>query len=735
MPTSTITNYRNKSDNKNAIKSVSGGSKTFTYTPSKIESPLRRKIWDRYNAMKDAPLRKEAEKQWDLGDKMYRMWAPSRDARDWRADITLPDAFSAVQSHMQETINMRPRPVPKGMNSVDAPLENFIGSVYEAALDTTEFDQESFKARSASAIRGTAFTREEYRYETREVRMPHSFSEGAITYKKKTIVDYDDIYTRFIDNYSAFFDEGAEDPKYGQDCIYREVIDIDTFKAMYEGKAGFKNIDQVVAAGDLPSNVGFFKIASDIDKQDVELLHYENKLTDTYGVLANNVVIRDDPLPSTHKELSMDVWSFYPIPGQIYGMGIPFIIHSLMEERRSIRNMSLDRTKMGIAKMFIVNDLFDISEEDLTPRPHGLIKLNTNGLPLSDAIQPLEYGDVPVSSIKMDSTLLEDERRAHGMDDRPAMQNGGTATEAAIVKESAQARINMINTLSNWNTLTRLGKKKLSNILFYYPAKRMEQVYEHGEMKDKMVYRNIKVKGMEYTIVGDEKTGDTPQLMTKNIPGWSSFRLDPAYAQFMSRSYDIEMDSESTPAISNAIKLAQIQELFTGLTANPVFLRFVDIQSALQRIIKLNKEDTNDWLLGGDATPEQERSQAQMENEIFIEMELSGKLFALPGTPKASEAHNEVHMTFLDSTAGQQLSEPVKELLMNHIKEEIEANPALAAQMAASTGQPMGDPNAQPGGAGMLPAPGNTGGPNPADLPTGAEQIQGGDVTAGAPVA
>lgn len=732
MPNPQIINYRDQAGNANAIASTDGGGKAFGYRPTRSESPLRRKIWDRYNTMKDDELRHEAEKQWDLGDKMYRMWAPERDERDWRADIVLPDAFSAVQSHMQETVNQRPRPVPKGATSLQAPLEQFIGDIFTAALDNTEFDQETFKARNASAIRGTAFTREEYRYETRMVKMPTSAGKGEVTYKKKEIVDYDDVYTRFIDNYSAFTDEGAEDPKYMQDWVYREVISYDIFMDCYGDKTSFKNTDKVIPAGDVPKNVGYFKIATDIGKDDVELLHYENRLTDTYGVLANGVVIRDTPLPTTHKELTVDVWAFYPIPGQIYGMGIPFIIHSLMEERRSIRNMSLDRTKMGIAKMFIVNDLFDISEEDLTPRPHGLIKMNTNGLPLNQAIQALEYGDTPASSIRMDATLLEDERRAHGMDDRPAMQNGGTATEAAIVKESAQARINLINTLSNWNTLARLGKKKLANILLYYPAKRMERINQDGKVRDMQMYRSIKVKGIEYEIKGDPKNGETPQLATKTIDGYSSFRLDPAFAQFMDQGYNMIMEGESTPQISKAIKLAQTESWWQGISTNPILARYIDYEASLNRMAVLHDENPKDWLMGSGMTKDQEQLQAQIENEIFIEMEQSGKLFMLPGTPHASEAHNAVHMDFLQMPAGQALSAPVRAMLEKHIEEEIANNPALAAAHAAMQGNPTG---AVGGGAGMTPAPGNTGGPNPVDVPVGPAPVVGGDVTNGAPVA
>lgn len=715
--------YRNEKGNKKAAAHASGKGSVFEYRPrTPKDRAERRETWDRIQSMKNNLLRKEAEKQWDLGMKMYRMWAPERDQRDWRADIVLPDAFSAVQSHLQETVNLRPRPIIQGVQAQDAPLEQFASTVFNFAMDNTEFDQETFKARQCAAICGTAFTREEYRYETRDVDMPKSFKDGELTYEKKTIVDYDDVYTRHLDNWSVYPDPGAEDQKYAQDWAYREVISLSEFKHLYGNKAGYKDTDKVIAAGDVPKEVGFFQHADDIDADEVEIWHYENRLKDRYNVMANNVLIRSTPLPSTHKELSLDIWSFYPIPGQVYGMGIPYIIHTIVEERRSIRNLSLDRQKMHIAKMFIVNDLFDISEEDLTPRPHGLIRLNTNGLPLNQAIQPLEYGDVPGSSLRMDESLKEDERRAHGMDDRPAIQQGGTATEAAIVKESAQARINLINTLSNWNTMVRLGRKKWANIQFYYQGKRMERVVEDNKTVDKEVYRTIKSKGLEFELKGSEESGDI-ELVTSTVPGYKSFRMSPDFARFMDRNYDIIMDAESTPVISKAIKRAQVNEMFGQIIGNPLLARFLDLEGSLRRVVTVNDESPSDWMMGGNMSPEQQRMMAEQENELFVNMELSGKIFALPGTPNATEAHNEVHLDFMQTQAYAALSEPVKAAFSRHVQEEIQKNPALAQAAGMDGG---GGESAQAAGesGGLAVPPGMPGGPGVPEASMAAAGMQ-----------
>lgn len=724
--------YRGKKENANAVKSTDGKGNIYNYKPGKTTREARKRVWDRYKAMREDPIRKEAEREWDLGDKMYRMWSPERDPDDWRADIILPDGFSAIQSHMQETIDLRPRPHLEGVESSDAELEHFNDKIFQFAMDKTDFDAESYKARNCSAIRGTAFTREEYRLETRKVKMPKGFKDGKFEYEEKEITDYDDVYTRWVDNHSIFTDPNAEDPKYMQDYIYREVIPYDVYCALYHDKPGFKDTREVVAAKNVPNNAGYFKKASDMTDDDVELLHYENKLTDSYDILANNVIIREDALPNRHKELSLDVWAFYPIPGQIYGMGIPKIIYTLVEERRSIRNISVDRMKLHLNKMFVVNDLFDLDEDDLTPRMHGLIRVNTNGQPIQSAIMPLEYGDAPGSSIRMDEQLKEDERRAHGLDDRPAIQAGGTATEAAIVKESAQRRINMINTLSNWNTLIRLGRKKWSNIQFFYATPKVEKILENNKWKIRETHRTIKIDGMEYKVKGSEEKGKKLELVASKTNGFSYVKLDDTYASFMEHNYDVVVDAASNTVISKPIRQAQVMEMSQLIVSNPLLAMHADGEKMFKRIIHVTGESPMDWMKGEGMTAEQQKILAEQENTIFLKMAAGEKLYMLPATPGATQDHTEVHLEFTRTSAFENLPDAVKEVVKNHILGEHENNPMTG---------PLGDAMAG-GGGGEEPAP-SGGDVVPAGAPGGpaieqsapTEMANGGEVTAGEPVA
>lgn len=739
--------YRGKKENKNAVESTKGAGHTFTYRPAgKEDRNARRNIWNRYTTMRDSPERKEAEKRWDLGDKMYRMWVPERDPEDWQADIVLPDGFAAVQTHMQETIHLRPRPVLEGVESSDETLENYVNHIYQHAMDKTDFDIESYKARNCSAIRGDAFTLEEYRYETREVSDPIEWKDGEMKYRKREIVDYDDVYTRWVDNWAVFIDDTVDDYKYARDCVYREVLDIDSFKASYEGKAGFNNVSEVVPANSVPKTAGFFKKVADLAGDEVEILHYWNRLTDSYDVLANNVLIRRGPLPSRHKELPIDKWTFYPIPGEIWGMGIPYIIYTLVEERRSGRNIALDRNKMANHKMFLVNDLFDLDEDDMTPRPHGLIKVNTNGLPINQAIQPLEYSDVPGSSIRMDDTLLTEERRAHGLDDRPAQVAGGTATESAIISESAQKRINLINTLQNMTTLKSLGAKKWSNIQFFYPAGRTEEIMEDNKLKKKTVYKTVKISEQEFKVKGDTEKGQGLQLVMAPYPGSSRIALDPTFARFMEGSYDVIVNAQNNVVESPAVKFARLSELSLGLLNNPMTGRYMSGDKTVKRLYQLANENPRDWMPSEGMSEEEMRDLAEMENELIMKMDQTGKVYQLPPTPGALESHTEVHLNFMLTDAYDKLPEPVQQVLIDHVLGEHEKNPntgpigeKLAEMGLLEEDEPMIGPDGLPivdgppqGGGGNAVPPGMPGGPPVPEMPMGGP-VTGGDVTAGNP--
>lgn len=682
------------------------------YKPkNKQEREARRIVWERFLAMRDDPRRKEAEEQWDMGDQMFMQWnlaAQNRDDDDWRAHVTLPDGFAAVQTHMQETIERRSRPVLKPVESSDTALQTFGNAILNYSMDTTGYDYQDYLAKQAAAIRGTAFVIDYWRTDKREIQDLDSVdADGKLVYKKKIVTDFDDDYTEFVDNEFIFIDPGTSDQNLLRDMVHREIIDWHEFQRSYALRADFMNIDKVPRAGALnDAQVKFYERTQDVTDDEVEVLHYYNRAIDAYYVLANNVLIRMTPLPFKHKELPIAIYTHYNVPGRIYGLGIPYVIFSLTEERKSLRNLNLDRQHLQGDKMFLVNDLVDLDEEEARSRPHGLIPVNTNGLRLNEVIMPVEYGDTPVSYYKAEELLLEDIRRAHGINDQLQGNNvGGTATEAAILKETAQKRINLINILAEMNTIIRIGKLKWSNIQFFYPAGRVERITD-PDVPAKRTKRTIRVEGRAYRVIKDQGTGKT-KLAFDDIDGESTFTLNQKMATFIDQEWDVTMSAESNAILSKPLKQAKTTEMFNMLALNPQLMAVIDPTKATKRYLTINEEDPRDWMRSNNMTDQEWRSLAMHENIVMAKGQM------LDPTENATEPHTEVHLDYMNSDDYQELiaaNPAIKDIFERHAFGEHENNPNTGSMADAVNGAPAEDPNAALGGGGVGGGAGAAGG-------------------------
>lgn len=669
----------------------------INYRPGKKERKTRAFVWARYQAMKDDPNRKDAECDWDVADKQFRQYQPPKEPDDWRANFILPDAFAAIQADAQEKIERKSRPLLKGHDDDDSAEADYNNSIMTWNMNRTGFDYQFFLAKYSAGIRGTSFIMDYWRHDERQVMDPVDVDEdGNLKYKKKTIVDFDDDYSEWVENEEIFLDPAGDHIDKKRDMIRREILDIDEFNRIYGARSDFKNCELVRPGGDLTRSA-FFRQESDIDDREVEILHYFNRSLDRYDVLANNVMVRMGYLPTKHKELPVTPIYHYKVPGNFWGMGIPKVIQAMTEERTAIRQLRMDRVKMQTNKMFLVDDRVDIDEEDAVVRPHGFIEINTGGVPLSQVIQPLEYSDIPASSYKEEDTILEDIRRATGIDDRiQGVSVGGTATEAALLKESSLKRVNMIAMLAEMDSLIRIGRLKWSNIQFFYPEPLIEKITQSDEDKEKKTYRRISVDGQKFEI--QEDADGKKSLKVNSIDGTSSFKLDPAHARFMEGDYDTVVDSEAYTPVSKPIKQAKITELLTLVSQNPLWMAQLEPQNSMKRTFQIFEENPKTWMKNSGQTTADQQQKAEWENTVMAQGQM------LDPTEGATEEHTLIHLYYTETKAFENAPDAVKMIFTRHIQGEHDANPATGnfAQAAAAagggaTGAPVGAPS-QPGG-------------------------------------
>lgn len=638
------------------------------YNPSKKEREIRRRVYQRWLEVRDDPQRKQAEKDWDEAQKQYRMYVPEIDPDDWRSHLELPDAFSAIQVHMQETVERYSRPLLVNVEETDRGKESFWNSIMNWNMNRTDFDIEYYKAKLYAAITGTAFLKTYYRVEKREVMDPTSVGEdGEIKYTKKIKVDHDDNYTEWISNEWVFIDPGAVSIDKAIDCFEREILPIEAFHEKYENLPGFRNVELVKAGGDV-GRTTFFQTPTDLMADEVEILHYKNRNRDCDEVVANNIVISYGPLRTKHKELPYSVVYHYRVPGRFWGLGVPKVVFYLSEERKAIRRLNLDRQKIQISGFWLHNSAFDLDDEETEARPGGFLSVETNGQPLANVIQKVDMGDVSTSYFRTEEILLEDIRRAHGIDDRiQGVQSGGTATEAAILKESALKRVNMIAILAEKDTMKRVGRLAWSNIRFFYKAGRYKDIYLPSDKKPRVQSRPIVLDGVSFNLEKDPAT-QKMSLLASEAEGRRIFTVDKNTIGYLDGDFDVQMDGAAFTPWSKAIKQAKTTEMITTIASTSELMAEADPHKILKRYAEINDEDPKNWMKNS-KDAETLLEMADLENAVMKEGQ------PLKGTEGADENHTLEHIRYTESAEFATLSPVIQEIFRNHILEEHDNNP------------------------------------------------------------
>ncbi len=661
------------------------------YNPNKRNRAIRRQVYDRFYLLLGDPARKEAEADWEIGDREYGMVTDEIDPEDWQSHLQLPDAFAAIQTQSQETIERRSRPHLVATEDSDEPIEEFGNAVLNHNMDETGFDYQAFLSKLSAAIRGTSFRMSYWRTDKRVVKLPKSVNkDGEITYEDTEITDFDDDYTEWVPQEYVYVDEKAKHIDEAVDMVRREILNIDEFHRIYGNKTGFFDTEFVVAGGVFAGLGTIFKLPTDILSQDVEVLHYYNRSVDAYWCVANNVTIYDSPLPSKHKELPLVVDYQYRIPGQFWGFGLPKVMHHLSEERKSLRNLNMDRQKIIVAGAFLHNNSYDIDEEDTVLSPGRMISVDTNGQPVSQAIQQVQMSDVSPGYFRTEEILLEDMRRASGIDDRVSVSNSATtATQAAIVKESTLKRINLISITSEMDTLIRLGRLKWSNIQFFYGTPRLQKITEDNEEREEKVYRTISIKNKRFSVVNE---GGKQQLKMEDIKGNSALSIDNKFNSYLDKSFNVTVDAGAYTPPSKAIDQTKKQELFSLLLSNPATMATMDINGAVADMLKTFDIKADVWLKNAEGSKKDMMMLAESENMVMS----AGQ--PLDGTEGATEDHTLVHLMYTKTKEFSELPHEIQQLIMDHIMQEHDANPATGAAADLMGTYGLGG-EAEPGGA------------------------------------
>jgi hypothetical protein len=240
---------------------------------------------------------------------------------------------------------------------------------------------------------------------------------------------------RYVITRSLIDVEDAKDLVNKLEWVKIKSKDIENFTQEYGTSDDLGDLTQ-----EIESNIGSNEAG--IDRRFVEVLEYWNQKEDRFIVVVNRQkVVRNTPIPFSHKRFPFVVGIDIPDPEHFWGISTTEVISDLNTELNAIRNNRMDKYNFISNPMWKVKNgsLFD--RKELTGRQGGVVRVKD----VND-IQPLFQGQMLQSDYVEESNVKQDIQTTSSISDFSLGQPTGggfneTATGISIISSNADARI------------------------------------------------------------------------------------------------------------------------------------------------------------------------------------------------------------------------------------------------------------------------------------------------------
>lgn len=517
----------------------------MAYSPNKREKDQITMVMERYEKM--SRKRTDWEKDWNEADKQWQMHHSNQPDEDWRSNLKLPTAMSIVEAALGEMVDQSPGIVYIPREPGDKERAEKLQKIFEYTWEKGNGDVELIKFMKDVLLYGTGIGEEYWRQDIRTKKEIEDFDLEEFkptSWRSKEEIAYEDCYFESIPIWNFFIDPSTDSIDKARDCIKRQIFTKDEFITKFKKLPNYK---KVVEGGNV-FRPEWFQPVRNFDDNEIEVLHYYNKVDDLYLIIANGVLLTpsDNPNPYKHKDFPFVRGIDIVVPHSFYGYGEPKIVRDLSEEKDTLRNMRLDTTHINIHKRFIVDDRLELDDEDFTARPHQAIQ----GPPGS--IQEVQQSPINPEAYREEELLNDDIVKATGIDPRLTSGGGGsaeeTATEIAIKRESSLRRIRLKLRLLERISLRRIARLRLSNIQQFYSIPKVKTIIgEEGEKQDVETFRSVRFKAPSGELT------------------WFTAKPEDIIGE-----YDIIVLAGSTVPVSKSLEAQKKINLYDRLAGNPM---------------------------------------------------------------------------------------------------------------------------------------------------------------------
>jgi len=671
--------------------------------------------WNNYNTDGgDGGTGGDWEKRWATDEKARYQWAANTGTDNYQSNIKSPMSTGRINAFVNEFKKLNLAWNAKPNNDDDRNQARVASKALDWWYQTSNAKTEFVKVADSAATYGAGFFRVFHLEESREYRFPKTdpdkMSEEekeelkeeskrkTLWGEKEEVITKDDIAIEYIPIREIYPDPNAwcihGVTRRARFVIRRRFVHIDDFKAMYESNPDAKNIDNVKAASTYmkTDTYDFFRTPEDvIDSQSVELIEYENQLTDEYIVLANDILIINTPLPYNHKEITYHKVDFIKNPNQFYGIGIPDLLMNIQGAQEILVNMMYDYIYRSYnLRYFIDATSFGELSEEMVRTESQLIPIDlSDNRAIGQKVQQLVTAPIGFDAFQLNDLTERSATIATSIDPSQLSLLAANKTATATIQNKEQLQSMIFAVIDNF-----------VNEGWFYSGRQvwklMQQVWKVpkirgliGENK-KPEYKKIRLEGIELTLNEDSKDLEVQESnqdytffeMTEEYLNTTSeldIMIKPDSIEIMSKSLEMQkMKEEFAQLIPFAVDPSNAQAMQSNplpmVSAPKLFQRYFDVEGLPQ-----------DLLIQPEVREDLEIKKAEEHMTKILKGE------KVSGTPGASIAHRkfEYKVLFAIDEEIKQIQDEIDQGIVTQIKQIEEIVAQMPPQFDPATGEPI----------------------------------------------
>ena len=571
------------------------------------------------------------------------------DLEEWQARVHQPFTRNKVLAILGKVVDALPVAEFFGKGDEDILKVEILNTLYEYADKVDSVDEFFVYALEESLVKGTMIGYEGIETKTKKVRDVTRYKEGDDISVKEN-----DYKIRRLRSYIVKLEEfypcsvGIRDIKDMPYCFWRQEIPYSKFLhdwSSFEKAKYVKPFDSVTQAGEVQRPFYLDYITPSTQQGNVEIIRYYNQDTDEYVIIANGVWLNPigneevSPLPFNHKRLPF--WIIrYDIFGSdfFYGKSMPDKLSSLQDVLDVLQNMLLDQSFLSIFKPILMAGVDDIEDDFL--RPGRRISLDTQGIPINQAVQVLDLG----TPSGWHQFILEYTKKVLEESSVDSVSQGmaGTGTDRTTATEIRAAAAGVSALLGLFARFIRFGVKnraelRARNILQFYTDSSLPIIEgvlgQGGNKKFSKAFNTFRVDSSALT-PGDRGTKIIEIFQSmEDMPTKKNIALDTRLSELTSgkkitkiavlpeyiRDFDFDIDIVANPKSEMSKDVDRALEIQFQQTMNTLYPDLVNRKELaailIQKFGRQPSKILNEQAFAAQMMPEQAGAQNMMPGQ------------------------------------------------------------------------------------------------------------------------